>query len=347
MPECTPGPRRPRSFVASARRQRPRRAATKLARRASRARPATRPSRGLADDVLRVRLGIEAARAAESVPAAEPPALAVRRAARRRRRRQPALGEKRDRAERAAPGRRAAPRRPAPARRRSGRGGDGGDAAALLLRPRPAGVARARDPGRRERRLAGGHRDQGDPAPGRPHLSRAAGRDRGPALPLGADPDHRAARGAAAGAPLHVQPGGDRGDAGQLPVLVVRVRQRRDAAVDRHPLFRLRRRLPAPAGAVAAQGAGDDGVAGRPGRRRDPRPGGDRPGRAQAAAARRVLARHPDLRHARHRARRLRAGDGRDPGPGRRRAADARQRRAAAPVDERAAVDADGRARPR
>ena len=42
-------------------------------------------------------------------------------------------------------------------------------------------------------------------------------------------------------------------------VLVVRVRQRGDAALDRHPLLRLRRRVPAPAGAVAAQGAGDDG----------------------------------------------------------------------------------------
>ena len=123
--------------------------------------------------------------------------------------------------------------RAAAARRRPGRRRDGGDAAALLLRPRPAGVARARDSRRRERRLARGHRDQGDPAPGRPHLSRAAGRRRGPALPLGADPDHRAARGAAAGAALHVQPGGDRGDAGQLRVLVVRVRQRGHAAVDR------------------------------------------------------------------------------------------------------------------
>ena len=226
-------------------------------------------------------------------------------------------------------------------------GGDGGDAAALLLRPRPAGVARARDSRRRERRLARGHRDQGDPAPGRPHLPGAAGRRRRRALPLGADLDHRAARGAAAGAALHVQPGGDRGDAAQLRVLVVRVRQRGDAALDRHPLLRLRRRLPDPAGALAAQGARDDGVARRPRRRRHPRPGGDRPDRAQAAAARRVLARHPDLRHARHRPRRVRAGDGGDPRAGRRGAADARQRRAGAAVDERAAVDADGRARSR
>ena len=62
-----------------------------------------------------------------------------------RRHRQPALGEERDGGERLAPGRRAARRRAAPARRRPGRRGDGGDAAALLLRPRPAGVARARD----------------------------------------------------------------------------------------------------------------------------------------------------------------------------------------------------------
>ena len=67
--------------------------------------------------------------------------------------------------------------------------------------------------------------------------------------------DHRAARGAVAGAALHVQPGGDRGDAAQLRLLVVRVRQRGDAALDRHPLFHLRRRLPDPAAALAAQGA--------------------------------------------------------------------------------------------
>src|SRR5204863_5309631 len=84
--------------------------------------------------VVRVRVGIEAARAAESVSAAEPAALAVRRAARRRRRRQPALGEERDRAERAPPRRRAAPCRAAAPRRRAGRRGDGGDAAALFLR---------------------------------------------------------------------------------------------------------------------------------------------------------------------------------------------------------------------
>ena len=36
-------------------------------------------------------------------------------------------------------------------------------------------------------------RDQGDPAPGRSHLPRAARRGRGPALPLGADAHHRTA----------------------------------------------------------------------------------------------------------------------------------------------------------
>ncbi len=87
-------------------------------------------------------------------------------------------------------------------------------------------------------------------------------------------------------------------------------------------------------------------VAGRPDRRGDPRPGGDRPGRGQAALARRLLARHPDLRDAVHGAGRLRPGDGGGARPGRRRAADAGQRRAAAPVDERAAGDPDGRARP-
>ncbi len=66
----------------------------------------------------------------------------------------------------------------------------------------------------------------------------------------------------------------------------------------------------------------------------------------EAAFARRLLARHPDIRDAVHGAGRLRPGDGGGARPGRRGAADAGQRRAAAPVDERAAGDADGRARP-
>ena len=227
-------------------------------------------------------------------------------------------------------------------------GGDGGDAAALLLRPRPAGVARARDPGRRQRRLARrpprSRRScarAASPIPSRRARSRALLYHWAPTLIT---------------APREVQ-------------LLARRYMFNLAAIAATLLsfafswfvfgnavtrpwigilyfvfgvvFLIRPVL------VAAQGAGDDGVARRPRRRRHPRPGGDRPGRRQAAAARRVLARHPDLRHARHRARRLRAGDGGDPGAGRRRAADARQRRAGAPVDERAAVDADGRARPR
>ena len=218
--------------------------------------------------------------------------------------------------------------------------------AALLLRPRPAGLARAGDPGRGDRRLARGRPDQGVPAPGRPDLSRAGRRGRGPALPLGADPDHGAARGPAAGPPLRLQPGGDRGDAGQLPVLLVRLRQPGHPALDRDPVLRLRPGVPAEAGAVAEQGPGHLAVAGRPDRRGDPRPGGDRPGRGEAALARRLLARHPDVRDAVHGAGRLRPGDGGGARPGRRGAADAGQRRAAAPVDERAAGDPDGRARP-
>jgi hypothetical protein len=59
-------------------------------------------------------------------------------------------------------------------------GGDGGEPAALLLRPRPAGLAGARDPGRRDRRLARGRPGSrsscaraASPIPSRPARSRA------------------------------------------------------------------------------------------------------------------------------------------------------------------------------
>ena len=76
----------------------------------------------------------------------------------------------------------------------------------------------------------------------------------------------------------------------QLRVLVGRLRQRSDAALDRHPLFRVRRVFLLRPVLTQHQRAPDDRVAASACRRRDPRPGGDRPGRAHAADARRVLA---------------------------------------------------------
>ena len=274
---------------------------------------------------LRVRLGIEAARAAESVPAAEPPALAVRRPARRRRHRQPALGEERDGGERL----RLVGAPLVAGLLLLGAGLVAAATAATRLRfffgrGRPASLAPEIRSGANGGSPAA-DRGQGNPAPGRPHLSRSR------RAPIEGLLYHWAPT--LITAPREVQLLARRymfnlaaiaATLRELRVLVVRVRQRDDAAVDRDPLLRVRPRLPAPAGARAAQGARDDGLARRPRRRCDPRPGGDRPRRGQAAAARRVLARHADLRHARHGARRVRPRDGGDPGrrstPRRRRA---------------------------
>ena len=126
-----------------------------------RAGPAGRPKlaathRQGSSHVVRVRVGIEAARAAQSVPAAEPAALAVRRAARRRRR--VSLLWARSAMEESALRLAGAPLLAGLLLLAAGLAAAATAAtpAALLLRPRPAGVARARDPGRRDRRLARG-----------------------------------------------------------------------------------------------------------------------------------------------------------------------------------------------
>ena len=249
--------------------------------------------------------------------------------------------------ERAAPGRRAARRRAPAARAPVLPRGDGGDAPALLLRSRPTDVARTGDPGRCDRRLAGRRPIK--------EILRQGGLT------------YPEPQGAVEGLLYH-----------WAPTLITAPREVQLLA--RRYMFNLAAIaatlvsflfswlvfgnevtrpwigilyfafgvvLPAPADPHAAQGARDDRVAGRPDRRRDPRPGRDRPGRARSC--RRSARSRSNMQTFVMLGTALVAC-------GLAMAAilaqvDARRRRAPASsrtrlVDERAAVDADGRARP-